>query len=259
MDNFDKMKIEKYKNTLVFDMFDIVELIDITEDEHDYYYKYRNKDGEEYESSAVVWFIPLKWNIISEEYDNYFNYFKNQPFHSNSKEFLKTTNNNTRVVLLWNEDKYWLYLLTTSSLWLVIEDLNGKRNNIEENDIIIELYNKIDQTDYDRLFSWWKMNSSAKEFVLLRNEPIINKINNNTIELEWKLIEKDVLEQLIEYLDDIYYNFQEENSKNNNEEEKRLYIIKDNFTLKRTKEETLFKEWYSDKKKNIYIKSRRKD
>lgn len=59
----------KYKDTLVLDCFDLVIFRDIIDWEDDYYYLYERLNWEKYESSAVIWFSPLKGRLSKEEYE----------------------------------------------------------------------------------------------------------------------------------------------------------------------------------------------
>ena len=67
---------EPYFGTLVLDMFEMVLLIGVDADEHDYYYVYQptkgggwNKDGEVYWSSCVGTYYPLKGVLPDKQYD----------------------------------------------------------------------------------------------------------------------------------------------------------------------------------------------
>ena len=64
-----KTQLEPYKNTLVIDDFDsISRLVDVIEDEDDFYWVYDSKNGI-YHSSCVIDWIPLKGFIEQEKYE----------------------------------------------------------------------------------------------------------------------------------------------------------------------------------------------
>lgn len=63
----DEMKL--YKNTLVIDyLFNIVRLVDVENDEDDFYWVF-DTGNSIYKSSCVGGWVPLKGHIIQKEYD----------------------------------------------------------------------------------------------------------------------------------------------------------------------------------------------
>jgi len=64
-----KVELEPFKNTLVIgDFFEVVRLVDVKENEFDYYWVYDSWKGESYGSCAGRW-IPLKGFIKQEDYE----------------------------------------------------------------------------------------------------------------------------------------------------------------------------------------------
>jgi hypothetical protein len=65
-----KAELEPFKNTLVIDNLDnVVRLVDVIDDEDDYYWVYDSKQGI-YHSSCVGEWIPLKGFVEQKKYDN---------------------------------------------------------------------------------------------------------------------------------------------------------------------------------------------
>ncbi len=64
-----KKELEPFRNTLVIDVFDkVVRLVDVVDDEDDYYWVYDSRQGV-YQSSCVCGWIPLKGFIKEKEYN----------------------------------------------------------------------------------------------------------------------------------------------------------------------------------------------
>lgn len=63
-----KKEMEPYKDTLVLDYFEVVRLVDVFEDEDDFYWVYDTHKGLIHSSCVVGW-IPLKGILIDKNYD----------------------------------------------------------------------------------------------------------------------------------------------------------------------------------------------
>jgi hypothetical protein len=59
-----------YKNTLVIHCLDIVKLIDIEEDEQDYYFVYETLKKGKFSSSIIIDFIPLIDSLPKDDYES---------------------------------------------------------------------------------------------------------------------------------------------------------------------------------------------
>lgn len=71
MSVFDELKaeIEPYRNTLVIGDFDnVVRLVDVVEEEDDFYWVYDSREGLSYSSCVGGW-IPLRGFIEKKKYD----------------------------------------------------------------------------------------------------------------------------------------------------------------------------------------------
>lgn len=69
-------EFEKYGNTLVLDMFEVVLFVGIESDDHDHYYVFQpckgggyGNDGKVYWASAVGTFYPLKGVLPDKQYE----------------------------------------------------------------------------------------------------------------------------------------------------------------------------------------------
>lgn len=67
-------EMKEYKWDLYLNMFQVVELIDILEDNDDYYFQVRWDDWETFNISCIVWLIQLKDKI--DDYNKLVNWWK---------------------------------------------------------------------------------------------------------------------------------------------------------------------------------------
>lgn len=63
-----KKELEPYKDTLVLDYFEVVRLVDVFEDEDDFYWVYDSHKGLVHSSCVVGW-TPLKGTLGDEDYN----------------------------------------------------------------------------------------------------------------------------------------------------------------------------------------------
>jgi len=63
-----RKELEPYKNTLVLDFFEVVRLVDVVQDEYDFYWVYDSRDGIK-KSSCVTSWKPLKGYLKDSDYD----------------------------------------------------------------------------------------------------------------------------------------------------------------------------------------------
>lgn len=64
-----RKEMEPYQGTLVLDLFDVVRLVDVIDDEDDFYWVYDTKKGIVHSSCVGGW-IPLKGHIQDKSYEN---------------------------------------------------------------------------------------------------------------------------------------------------------------------------------------------
>lgn len=63
-----KQELTPYQNTLVLDLFEVVRLVDVIDDEDDFYWVYDTFKGTVHSSCVYKW-IPLKGKIDEDRYN----------------------------------------------------------------------------------------------------------------------------------------------------------------------------------------------
>lgn len=209
-----------YRNTVVFDFFQLVKFISVENGDDDYYYVYETTEDWEkttYSTSAVVWPTYLKWNLPDCDYQTLENLYNGIELKITNrykeKDFIK--NNNT---LVYNVNDLYKFIYISKNLF-ILEDLSWEKveynvSGINDSKIqnLIFIDNLKDERDRQRLNHWWDLNSSSFASKIKRKEPIILKTidskGNKFMLIQgyvWPEYEGDIEYHIKETLSDITY------------------------------------------------------
>ena len=151
-----KKELKEFKNTLVLDFLDTVIFRDIIDWEEDFYYEYEKLDWTVYQSSAVIWFTPLKNRLTEKEYLQIKNWWdmntKGEMINKNYSIIEKIDWNTLNLYIKWtiNDINNWhvfkslLKIVKFSEQSIINFSINESKlsnKSIEEIKLIIEHLN----------------------------------------------------------------------------------------------------------------------